>query len=214
MSSSPCSPGVPQSIMGVLGCLWPDCHICTPLASTLTLALGLPHAELRERLRHLERSSKNHYNVHLSFHQKKQICNHSLREVEGRNTLILIVSNVLNSYCLYSQSNYALILLWNCIANWGGGGVVVMNTKEKTCKKEWGQHPCNIILQHSFLQRETRPQMLCLLSQGCVERSRGTDRRPSTAWGSFSTHTLSNTRGRGHRQRVCILKRSQKNSVT
>lgn len=77
----------------------------------------------------------------------------------------------------------------------GRGGVVVRNTKEKTCKKESGQHPCNIILQHSFLQREMRPQMLCLLSQGCVERSSSTDRRPSTAWGSFPTHTLSNTRG-------------------
>lgn len=67
--------------------------------------------------------------------------------------------------------------------------MVVTHTKEKSCKNSQG----NTLVTSSFsihFCREERPQMLCLFSQGCVERSNGTERRPSMARSSFSTRSL------------------------
>lgn len=74
MSIPPCSPGVPQSIMGGLGCLCPDCHICTPLHQLWHWLWVCPMLRWEVRLSYLE-MSKSCFNVHFPFHHKKQIYN-------------------------------------------------------------------------------------------------------------------------------------------
>lgn len=76
---------------------------------------------------------------------KNKCGNHSLWEAEGGST-ILIVSNILNSYCLYSQVKLCSNPIMKLHCKLGRGGVVVMNTKEKTCKKSQG----NTLVTSSF----------------------------------------------------------------